>query len=221
MRFLRFHGSSTKIHLPTAETVMTAEDALEALADGEELSGCVVSGLDLTDPDLDVDQLSLRNCVLENANLANTVVDKVRLERVVFADSMLVGFRPQTMTMRGCLFDTCRLDLAILSDLRVIEPSAFVSCSMREVDLSRAEAPGCIVHSCDLTGANLTAAHLDATDLRDSNLTDVQGLTTVRNVQLSPTQLTDLLVALQRENRLTIDDAESGPTSPWQEAPGD
>lgn len=217
MRFLQFNGSTTKILLPSAEERMASEDARDVLLDGEELAGCVVSGLDLADERLDI--VAMRNCVVENANLANTVVDEVRLDRVVISESTLVGFQPRTMTVKESLVDTCRLDLAILSSLRVIAPSAVVACSMREADLSGAVAQECIFHECDLTGADLRTVRFDGADLRGSSLTGALGLSTLRRVVLDPDQLTDLLLDLQRGLGISVHETDAGPTVPWREAP--
>jgi uncharacterized protein YjbI with pentapeptide repeats len=215
VRFLRFHGSDTKIALPTAESAMPSDEALDQLRDGEELWGCVVSGLDLADEHLE--RLALRNCVVDGANLANATVDDLRLDRVVLTDSTMVGLRAGASVLDGTLLDACRLDLAMLSGLKLLGPSALVGCSLREADLSEAAARDAVVYDCDLSGADLRAARFDGADLRGSRLTGAAGLSALRRVVLDAGQLTDLILDVQRELGLTVNDDDAGPTVPWRE----
>lgn len=156
---------------------------------------------------------------MENSAFANAAVKQVRLERVVVAASSFVGIQAHLVEITGSVFDGCRFDLATLSGLTVATPSAFLSCSLREADLASAEAPDCIFHDCELTGADMTSARLDGSDLRASTLADVRGLATVRGVTLSPDQLPSLLEGVCRDRRLEISDSEAGPTCGWREAP--
>ena len=69
MRFLAFHDSPTRILLPSAAQEARPNTAAATLTDGAELSGVVVSSLDLEG--LSLPALAIRNCVVENASLAN------------------------------------------------------------------------------------------------------------------------------------------------------
>ncbi|AHJ99871.1 pentapeptide repeat-containing protein [Hymenobacter swuensis] len=122
-------------------------------------------GFDLSQADLAGRRFS--ECLFENCNLAGASLANTSLQNVAFESCKLLGL--QFTSCRDMLFDVhfdrCQLDYASFWG-KVMPNTRFVSCSLQEVDFTRADLTNAVFQECQLRGAIFSQTRLPGVDFR-------------------------------------------------------
>lgn len=173
---------------------VTGEGSLRrCVVNGVDLSGAVLSHLDLMD-------VRLEGVDLSNASLGGTA------KRVELLRCRGIGLRLAVQQGADVYVHDSRLDYAVVEVGRVKGLLVFEGCSLREAVIS-GDLSGVVFSDCDLTGSEFTVSRAKDCDLRGSRLDAVRGLLTLRGAKISPSQAVDVADALAAEAGLVVDGA--------------
>lgn len=188
-----------EVHEPYAAAVRDDAHCSEALvrelaAPGLRAAGVSVTGSCLEDADLSaaaLHGLSLRDCELRRANLANVDARGGSLRRVVVEGGRLTGLtlaegRLEDVTLRGCRADLCSFGRALL--LRVV----FEDCILRDCDFAETRLQSVRFERCDLSAADFGDARFTRCEVRDSRLEGVRAPARLSGVAMT---LSDIVAA--------------------------
>jgi uncharacterized protein YjbI with pentapeptide repeats len=133
---------------------------------------CQLSGSEL-------DQLDLRDCLIERSDWANVRAERGHATRVRVLDSRLTGLTLTDGMVKDATFTDCRVDL---SNWRFTDFDAvlFKDCNLTGADFAHAGLSGARFVGCDLSGAQFHQATMEGTRFRGCTLVDVDGVTSFR-----------------------------------------
>lgn len=142
----------------------------------------------------------------ERCELSGAIFEEAVLERVEFVDCRLSGAILSDAKLRHVRFRDCRLDGALM---RMVAGSPLVMerCQLASLDLYGADLRGAEIIECDLTGADLSQANLAGAHLYRSDLTDITGGASLRNVAIDSSQIIPIALVVFEQLGITIHDA--------------
>jgi uncharacterized protein YjbI with pentapeptide repeats len=154
---------------------------------------CVWRNVTLSDPN--VQQLRLRDSLIENCDLANIDLTGGLLERVDITSSRLTGAAFTEVQLKSVLFRECKLDFAVMR-MAKLENCIFENCNLTDADFYHADLSGNVFRGCDLSRADIAHAKLTGADIRDCRLDGMRGMpSNMDGLIISPDQAT-LLITL-------------------------
>jgi uncharacterized protein YjbI with pentapeptide repeats len=177
-RFLRFTATEARFTSATAKGACFDTASLAgATFKGATLDDCSFDGL--VAPGSDWHSARLTRCLLDNANLdqsvwtravcASVVFRGAHLRRAIFQQASAVGGSFEDADLEGADFRKAKLERAWFSRARLVRVMAaagdLTGCTLSGVDLREASLRDAV-----LRGAQLIGAHLDEVDLRDADL---------------------------------------------------
>jgi uncharacterized protein YjbI with pentapeptide repeats len=137
----------------------------------------------------------ISDCRFERCELSGAVFEEAALERVEFVDCRMSGALFPEARLRHVRFVGCRMDSVGLR--MVVAPNVrFESCQLPGADLYAADLGGSAFIDCDLTGADVSQATLAGAKLHGSDLADVVGSAALRDVEIDPTQVVAVALAV-------------------------
>ena len=141
-------------------------------------------------------------------------MDRGKISRTRFDTCQLTGARFEDLTLDHVIFTGCKLDYAMLSQIRAAGPVMFTGCSLRETEFTDCDLAGSLFSQCDLTLASFGRGRYTGCDLRDNDLSTVTGTHHLKRVVLDHAQLLQLAQALATELSVTYGDSPADPASP-------
>lgn len=151
--------------------------------------------------------VSLDSVVFQRCFFGSIEIDHCRLSRVSFVDCQLNGLRLSKTKLSDVIFERCRLDYALMQEVRTARSAAFLECSMREVSLLDCEFEKAVIDGCRLDGLELERGKFSGCDLRGNDLSTVRGIAALRKARIAEAQVPQLAEAMVRELELDVEDA--------------
>jgi uncharacterized protein YjbI with pentapeptide repeats len=139
-----------------------------------------------------------------------------KISRTRFNACKLLGARFESVTMDH-VFTGCKLDYAVLDQVRAAGPVIFEHCSLREAEFTGCILPGSLFDECDLTLADFGPGNYRGCDLRGNDVSAVTGTHNLKRVILDRAQLLQLAEALAAEMDVTF--GEDLPEEPGGHCP--
>jgi uncharacterized protein YjbI with pentapeptide repeats len=129
-----------------------------------------------------------------------------KISRTRFDACKLLGARFECVTMEHVVFTDCKMDYAMLDQVRASGPVMFVRCSMREAEFTGCDLAGSLFDECDLFLSAFGPGRYKGCDLRGNDLSTVKGTHHLRQVVIDRAQLARLAEALAVELDVTFGD---------------
>ena len=129
-----------------------------------------------------------------------------KLSRVRFDACKFLGGRIQAVTMEHVVFTGCKLDYAMLDQIRAAGPVLFAGCSLREAELTGCDLAGAAFDGCDLRLTAFGPGNYRRCDLRGNDLSALIGAAHLKRVIIDPVQATQLGEAIAAELKVTFGD---------------
>jgi hypothetical protein len=176
--------------------------------------------------------LDIQQCRISASNFSGSELARSRIVDTVFVDCDLSGAALDESVLTRVEFRNCRmsgmiLNAAKLRDVLIIECKAEMM-SMRMITAQRLTCAGSLLRAadlysgafeltrffdCDLAGAELSAATFTDVRLHGSDLGDIRGIGSLRNVVIDPEQMHGIALALLAAQHVDVDD-EREPSPP-------
>jgi uncharacterized protein YjbI with pentapeptide repeats len=172
-------------------------------ANGWDVRGCRLTGLDLTGQLLD--GVQLRDSIVQSCEMAGVVAEAAGANRVEFVGCRLTGAVFTTARMRRVRFVRCRLDQAVFR-MAETEYLGFEECDLRGADFTSALLPDSVFDDCNLEGANFSQAKLSGARFHGSNVAGLLGGTSLAGIQIDPSQISDMALNVFDAIGITITD---------------
>jgi uncharacterized protein YjbI with pentapeptide repeats len=122
-----------------------------------------------------------------------------KISRTRFHACKLLGARFENVTMDHVVFTGCKLDFAVLDQVRATGPVIFDHCSLREAEVTGCVLAGALFDGCDLALAGFGPGRYRGCDLRGNDLSSVTGAHYLKRVVIDRAQLLQLAEALAAE----------------------
>lgn len=205
--------------LPVEELIRLSGVALERES---ELDGVLLEDVELAEVEatsVRLSEVGLRRVNLNETRLRNlrlldvlaTAVEAtnaswpyVRMSRVTFQSSALVGLDLNNAQLSGTTFSECKLDLASLR-MSSIQDVLFVDCSLRGADFYGAHLRSVRFSKCELHETDFNQASLEMVDLRTSALGDIRGAGSLKGAIVDGSQLIELAPLLAGELGIRVE----------------
>jgi uncharacterized protein YjbI with pentapeptide repeats len=179
----------------------TVLDLTERTARSVEFDGCRFNGTDLGGSTLD--KAAFVDCLVENCNLANLRAREASLRRVRIAVTRMTGFQWIDGGLRDVAFEECRLDLSTFRFSKLTDV-VFRNCNMTRVDFTNADLSRARFIDCVLTGAQFPHAQMAGTRFTRCDLSEIDGVTSLRGAVLEGHNLVALAHTLATALGITI-----------------
>jgi uncharacterized protein YjbI with pentapeptide repeats len=186
-------------HLETAlyeEVSMTNENLNDATLERlsiarSRLTACQITGATLKGADLS--DTEILKCQIFGSNF-----DSSHLLRLHFEGGNASGVVLSATSIKDVTFKNMKLSLANFSRAK-LSRVAFQSCELSEVSFQSATLSEVSFSDCILAGASFDASHLYKTTFGNADLSHLRGLSGLRGVSLSPSQIIQLAPLLAAE----------------------
>lgn len=129
-----------------------------------------------------------------------------KISRTRFDACRLLGARFENVTLEHVVFTDCKMDYAMLDQIRAKGPVMFVRCSLRESEFTGCDLASSLFDECDLFLANFGPGRYMGCDLRGNDLSAVNGTHHLKRVVIDRAQLMQLAEALAAELDMTFGD---------------
>jgi uncharacterized protein YjbI with pentapeptide repeats len=188
------------------------DELLEAAVDGADWAGLRLGGTRVRLSHLVGVNLSestwrgvtVYGCRIERADLSGARLTGLTMERCEFVGCRMTGAHIDETTLKNVIFEDCRLDYAILTTVRATGPVAWLDCRLDRGSLRECRLPSVAIRSCSLAGVELRDCDLRGADLRGSEVSTVDGLSSLRGVRLAEDQVPGLAMAALRELEIDL-----------------
>ncbi|MFE7115133.1 pentapeptide repeat-containing protein [Streptomyces sp. NPDC057654] len=141
--------------------------------------------------ELRVDSVEFTGCDLASLLWANS-----KVSRAVFRDCKLMGAALEDLTLDNVLFENCKLDYSSLTRIRAVGPVIFSQCTLREATFAAADLSAALLDGCDLRQAEFDGGNYRGLDLRGNDLSQLRGVTSLKQVTIDRVQTLQLAEAL-------------------------
>ncbi|SEG85424.1 Uncharacterized protein YjbI, contains pentapeptide repeats [Actinacidiphila yanglinensis] len=148
---------------------------------------------------LRVDSVEFIGCDLSSLQWTDS-----KLSRTVFRDCKLMGATLEDVTLDNVLFENCKLDYSTLARVRATGPMIFSKCSLRETTFDAADLGAALIHDCDLRLTEFHGGKYRGLDLRGNTLSQLRGLSSLKQIVIDQAQTLQLAEALAAELDVTF-----------------
>ena len=114
-----------------------------------------------------IDELTCRELLFVNGDLANTRCERTYMDRVEIVHSRLTGMSLGSATIKNTRFEHNKGNLSFFRFARLTN-CVFRNCDLTEANFQGASMKDVIFRNCDLSGAQFSQAHFERVDLRSS-----------------------------------------------------
>jgi uncharacterized protein YjbI with pentapeptide repeats len=129
-----------------------------------------------------------------------------KVARTRFDGCQLLGAQFNDVAFEHVVFTDCKMDYAVLNQVRATGPVLFRHCSLREADLTACNLTGALFDECDLFQTNFGPGRYVGCDLRGNDLSAAKGVHHLRRAVMDRFQLMQLAQALAAELDVTFGD---------------
>ncbi len=163
------------------ELELTGAELSDQHANGVGFEMVKLTSVDLSGSRLE--HLSILDGMLHDCNLANVHGRRARLNRVVIERSRMTGIDLADAALVDVTVRGCRVDLASFGASR-LERVTFEDCALGQSDFLEARLDAVRFHRCELLRADFRGARLRHCEFRRSDLTDLQGIESLRGAAM-------------------------------------
>ncbi|MDT0323163.1 pentapeptide repeat-containing protein [Streptomyces millisiae] len=148
---------------------------------------------------LRVDSVEFISCDLASLQWTDS-----KISRSVFRDCKLMGATLEDVTLDNVLFENCKLDYSTLTRVRAAGPVIFSKSSLRETTFAAADLTSTLIDDCDLRLTEFDGGKYRGLDLRGNTLSQLRGLSSLKQVIVDQAQMLQLAEALAAELDVTF-----------------
>ncbi|MFJ6184625.1 pentapeptide repeat-containing protein [Streptomyces sp. NPDC092295] len=148
---------------------------------------------------LRVDSVEFTGCDLSSLRWTDS-----RISRAVFRGCKLMGATLEDVTLDNVLFENCTLDYSTLTRVRAVGPVIFARCSLREAIFSAVDLGAALIDDSDLRLTEFDGGKYRGLDLRGSDLSQLRGVTSLKQIVIDRAQTLQLAEALAVELDVTF-----------------
>ncbi|MDX3227205.1 pentapeptide repeat-containing protein [Streptomyces sp. ME19-01-6] len=178
------------------------------LADTQLVSGRVTN---LRAARVHLERLRLNSVEFVACDLGSATWRDSKLSRVVFRDCKLMGANLVELALDDVLFEGCRLDYAMLENVRATGPVAFSRCVLTEASMTGCDLTQAVLGTCTLRLTEFGKGRYQSLDLRGSDLSSVHGVERLSKVIIDRTQEPELTAALLAQLNVTYSEDLDAP----------
>jgi uncharacterized protein YjbI with pentapeptide repeats len=149
-------------------------------------------------------QVTLVDCRLDGADLANLHAEDLTLVRTSLREVRLVGAQLPVARLRAVRLQGCQARLSSWRGAH-LQHVELLGCDLAEADLTEVQLDDVLLQDCDLTGAHLAGLRCRRVRLSGCRLAGVTGVSGLRGASLAEADALALLPAMARELGLTIE----------------
>ncbi|MFE2941791.1 pentapeptide repeat-containing protein [Streptomyces sp. NPDC059255] len=148
---------------------------------------------------LRVDSVEFLGCDLASLRWTDS-----KVSRAVFRDCKLMGAALEDATLDNVLFENCKLDYSTFTRIRAAAPVIFSKCSLRETTFSAADLGAALIDDCNLRLTEFEGGKYRGLDLRGNDLSQLRGLSSLKQIVIDQAQTLQLAEALTSELDVTF-----------------
>lgn len=146
---------------------------------------------------------------LWDAILVRTDISAAKCFEASFLRSELLGCRMSgsqfgESTIKDVVFENCKLNLVSFRKCR-LERVVFRNCVLDEADFIGATLSDVVFMNCELRKTDFNRVHCTRVDMTRSDLTEIKGVTSLKNVRIKPEQMMTLAPLLCGEVGFVLD----------------
>ena len=155
-------------------------------------------------------QSQLTDVVVDAADLSGVDLEESLLTRVQFRGCRMSGLQASAVRMHDVAFTECRLDG---TNFRLSEADrvTFSTCELRSADFYSASLKDIRFFDCELTDADFSQAELSNGQFHGSNLVDVKGGDSLRDIVIDTAQVVPLALRVFGAMGIRVDDERDAP----------
>lgn len=150
-----------------------------------------------------LDKLRVDSVEFSGCDLASLQWTDSRVSRVIFRDCKLMGAMLEDVTLDNVLFENCKLDYGTFTRIRTAGPVIFSKCSLRETTFTAADLGAALINDCDLRLTEFDGGKYRGLDLRGNDLSQLRGLSSLKEIVIDQAQTLQLTEALTAELNVT------------------
>ena len=172
------------------------------------LQGLVLEDAHIVDSSFvaaDLNQLEMVDVLVEGSNFSGALMEEATLSRVVFKSCRMSGLSLPRSQMRDVSFEDVRLDdvnLRSCTGERVL----FDHVNLERGDLYAAHFTPTCFFDCDLRGVDLSGARLRGAKFHGSDLAEIKGAESLRDVVIDTSQVLPLAIRVFAALNIRVDD---------------
>ncbi len=148
---------------------------------------------------LRVDSVEFVGCDLASLQWTDS-----KISRVVFRDCRFMGATLEDVTLDNVLFENCKLDYSTLVHVRATGPVIFSKCSLHETTFAATDLGAAVMDDCDLRLTEFDGGKYRGLDLRGNTLSQLRGLSSLKQIVIDQAQTLQLAEALAAELDITF-----------------
>ncbi|WP_454860119.1 pentapeptide repeat-containing protein [Promicromonospora soli] len=155
---------------------------------------------------VDLDRLRMSSVEFTGCDLTSLTLSNSKLSRVRFANCRLLGAQLVDLTLEDVVFENCKIDYAMLSNVTAKGPVLFTGCSLTETEFTASDLSGAVFDDCVLRATSFQPGTYRSTDLRGNDLSVISGAVNLKRILIDRHQLADLSLVLADELGITFAD---------------
>ncbi|MGI5190342.1 pentapeptide repeat-containing protein [Promicromonospora sp. CA-289599] len=155
---------------------------------------------------VDLDRLRMSSVEVSGCDLTSLTLSNSKLSRVRFTNCRLLGAQLADLTLQDVVFQDCKIDYAMLSNVTAKGPVVFTGCSLTETEFTASDLSGAVFDDCVLRATSFQPGTYRNTDLRGNDLSAISGAVNLRRILIDRHQLADLSLVLADELGITFAD---------------
>lgn len=150
------------------------------------------------------DKLRIDSVELSHCDLSSLRWTESKISRAVFTDCKLMGALIGDLTLDNVLFENCKFDYSSFERMRATGPVIFSKCSLRETTFTATDLAGGLFDGCDLRLTEFGGGKYRDCDLRGNDLSQVRGVSALKQIVIDRHQTLQLAEALADELDITF-----------------
>ncbi len=143
--------------------------------------------------------VTLYGCRFERVDFSSARLAALTIERCEFIGCRMTGVQLSETTLKNVLFEECRLDYANLDQVRATGPVAWTGCNLDHAALTNCRLPSVVIRESSLGNLELRDCDLRGADLRQNDVSEMEGLLSLRGIRLTGEQVVGLAGVAVRE----------------------
>jgi uncharacterized protein YjbI with pentapeptide repeats len=155
--------------------------------------------------------LNVQSVAFTDCDLSSLKWDGGKISRTRFDSCRLLGARFDNVTFEHVVFTDCKMDYAMLNQVRASKPAMFIRCGLRETAFNGCDLSCSLFDECDLTQTTFGQGRYKSCDLRGNDLSALNGVQHLQRIIIDRIQLLQLTEALAADLNMTFGDDPNDP----------
>ncbi|HYH75315.1 MAG TPA: pentapeptide repeat-containing protein [Candidatus Saccharimonadales bacterium] len=150
------------------------------------------------------ERLKLWDSILVRTDISAAKCFDAGILRTELLGCRMSGTQLGESSLKDVTFENCKLDLVSFRKCR-LERVVFRNCVLDEADFIGATLIDVVFLQCELRQTDFNRAHCTRVDMTRSDLSDIKGVTSLKNVRIKPEQMMTLAPLLCAEVGFTLE----------------